>query len=110
MRGLTVSVVSVSVRSAFVLVLAAMASLSMLPVSAKGAAEEATEGQAQHQAIGLANQGNDQPNLLGAEAETHSTSPAETEVLLLSELEQPATTVTDWIAQIEASLVQITGV
>jgi hypothetical protein len=28
----------------------------------------------------------------------------------LSELEQPATTVTDWIAQIEASLVQITGV
>jgi hypothetical protein len=105
MRGLTVSVVSVSVRSAFVLVLAAMASLSMLPVSAKGAAEEATEGQAQHQAIGLVNQ-----NLLGAEAETHSTSPAETEVLLLSELEQPATTVTDWIAQIEASLVQITGV
>jgi iron complex outermembrane recepter protein len=30
--------------------------------------------------------------------------------LQLNELEQPATTVTDWIAQIEASLVQITGV
>jgi len=28
----------------------------------------------------------------------------------LSELEQPATTVTDWVAQIEAALVQITGV
>ncbi len=28
----------------------------------------------------------------------------------LNEFEQPATTVTDWIAQIEASLVQITAV
>ncbi|XPM60064.2 MAG: hypothetical protein EDM05_023085 [Leptolyngbya sp. IPPAS B-1204] len=28
----------------------------------------------------------------------------------LDELEQPATTVTDWLAQIEASIVEITGV
>jgi iron complex outermembrane receptor protein len=35
----------------------------------------------------------------------HSSTPSS-----LSDLEQPATTVTDWIAQIEASLVQITGV
>jgi iron complex outermembrane receptor protein len=32
------------------------------------------------------------------------------EIPQLSELEQPATTIEDWVAQIEASLVQITGV
>ena len=38
-----------------------------------------------------------------SESSTHAPS-------LLSEIHQPAVTVTDWVAQIEASLVQITGV
>jgi iron complex outermembrane receptor protein len=43
-------------------------------------------------------------------SEQASASVPSAEVLPLSELEQPATTVTEWVAQIEASLVQITGV
>jgi iron complex outermembrane receptor protein len=43
-------------------------------------------------------------------SEQASASVSSAEVLPLSELEQPATTVTEWVAQIEASLVQITEV
>jgi len=48
-------------------------------------------------------------NLLGAAINIEIPARAQ-EVPRLSEIKQPATTVTDWIAQIEASLVQITGV
>ncbi|MCU0565699.1 MAG: AMIN domain-containing protein [Oculatellaceae cyanobacterium Prado106] len=46
---------------------------------------------------------------LSARAEAHPPIHSSTPVPL-SELEQPATTIEDWIAQIEASLVQITNV
>jgi iron complex outermembrane recepter protein len=57
-----------------------------------------------------------QPNVLSDELnaqlnDLESEVPiANAEIPQLSELEQPATTVTDWMAQIEASIVQITNV
>jgi iron complex outermembrane receptor protein len=87
MRGLTVSMVSVSVRSAFVMVLAGMASLSMLPVQAQ---ESERGGEWTSGRVGESDPSSHPP--------MHPFAP------------QPATTVEEWVAQIEASLTQITGV
>lgn len=98
MRGLTVSVVAVSVRSAFVMVLAGMASLSMLPVQA----QESRVDEGIGEQVGEVNDpisGRVDESIQPTYLPTHQPS-----------LPEPATTVEDWIAQIEASLVQITGV
>jgi iron complex outermembrane receptor protein len=52
----------------------------------------------------------DQTAVPASEQASASVPVPSAEVLPLSELERPATTVTEWVAQIEASLVQITGV
>jgi iron complex outermembrane receptor protein len=86
MRALTVLVVSVSVRSAFVMVLAGMVSLSMLPAQAQELrVDEGMSGQVN-------------------ESEPSTPPP------LYPSTPPPANTVEEWIAQIEASLVQITDV
>ncbi len=102
-----VSIVSVSVRSALVMVLMGMAGLSVLPVKAEEVKPSAMRSP--DQAVGE-DELQPQPNSARAGVALGAELPHGVEVPQLPELEPSATTIEDWIAQIEASLVQITGV
>jgi iron complex outermembrane recepter protein len=90
---------AVSVRLALLLVLlGSLVGELALPVAAQ-------EEPASDEFLVLSDESNAQPDDLSPELPI-----ASAEVPQLSELEQPATTVEDWVAQIEASLVQVTDV
>jgi iron complex outermembrane receptor protein len=102
--------IAASARLALMVVLAGgLVGTGALPGRAQTVAPREPVPTAQStETVGL-NDAADQPRAVSA-LEAASAPVPSAEVLPLSELEQPATTVTEWVAQIEASLVQITGV
>ncbi|MBF2050108.1 MAG: TonB-dependent siderophore receptor [Elainella sp. C42_A2020_010] len=89
--------------------LALVAALSGSLVGALALPGWAQEQQANDAFSGLGTELNRQANQQGADWSLESEW-AGAGIAQLNEFEQPATTITDWIAQIEASLVQITNV
>ncbi|MGF1571425.1 MAG: TonB-dependent receptor plug domain-containing protein [Nodosilinea sp.] len=94
----------------FVVRLAVVLSVLSSTLNAMGLAaraQETVEGVEREEVEAL---GDSTPSPLNSSADTSpQTLPSGTPTLL-SDLEQPATTIADWMAQVEASLVQITGV